>query len=329
MWVWDDAAIAAYGDSLAPQIAAGRLPRYIPCLSTVDRWQLALTLGDRAGQIRTVRHRVPSTASPPSHPSSPALNPIPSPAFNAHSRDALPRFPLMSAIKPWSFWRVAVERGWDAAVGLAGQTPSTLPYNSLDQLLADGGRPRNPLINSGAIAVAAALPGATPAERCDRLAAWLNTHTGSQLTLDPEVLASVKQTPNPRNRAIAEILHQNRVIADPDLALATYNRICCLAGTTEDLVRMGIALLDPPPDMEAIASQGTIEIMATCGLYEASAAFYQRTGWAAKSSISGAVIAIVPGQGAIAVYSPPVDTAGHSVAGMAMLDRWARSLAAG
>lgn len=233
----------------------------------------------------------------------------------------------MSAIKPWSFWRVAVERGWDAAVRLAGHRPSTLPYNSLEQLLADGGRPRNPLINSGAIAVAAFLPGETPAERCDRLAAWLNTHTGSQLALDLEVLASVEQTPNPRNRAIAATLAQNRVIADPDLALATYNRICCLAGTTEDLTRLGLGLLDPPQPAWAIASQGTLEIMATCGLYEASAAFSERTGWAAKSSISGAVVAVLPNHGAIAVYSPPVDTAGHSVAGMAVLDWWAQSLA--
>jgi glutaminase len=39
-----------------------------------------------------------------------------------------------------------------------------------------------------------------------------------------------------------------------------------------------------------------------------------------KSGISGALLAIIPGQGAIACYSPAVDTAGNSVAGLAFIE---------
>ena len=51
--------------------------------------------------------------------------------------------------------------------------PAPLPYYSLDQLRADGGRPRNAMLNSGAMVLASLLPGTDPADRCARFAAWL------------------------------------------------------------------------------------------------------------------------------------------------------------
>jgi glutaminase len=60
--------------------------------------------------------------------------------------------------------------------------------------------------------------------------------------------------------------------------------------------------------------------MLTCGLYEASPQYTVKIGLPMKSGISGALLAIVPSQGAIACYSPALDSIGNSVAGLALIE---------
>jgi glutaminase len=45
-----------------------------------------------------------------------------------------------------------------------------------------------------------------------------------------------------------------------------------------------------------------------------------------KSGISGGLITIVPNQGAIASYSPTLDNAGNSVAGLALMETLSQNL---
>ena len=67
-------------------------------------------------------------------------------------------------------------------------------------------------------------------------------------------------------------------------------------------------------------------LMATCGLYEASARFARRVGLPAKSGVSGALLSVIPGQGAIGCYSPPLNREGNSIGGLFLLEQIAKSL---
>jgi glutaminase len=59
--------------------------------------------------------------------------------------------------------------------------------------------------------------------------------------------------------------------------------------------------------------------MTHCGMYEASAEFAKNIGLPSKSSVSGALLSIMPNKAAIACYSPALDAIGNSVAGLFLL----------
>ncbi|MCU0536950.1 MAG: glutaminase [Hydrococcus sp. Prado102] len=230
-------------------------------------------------------------------------------------------FPLMSVIKPFLLLYLLDRLGTQTVFQRVGKEPSQYPFNSLIQLLSDRGFPRNPMINSGAIALASILPGKDAYSRCENLRLWLNKCAYSQLFLSRPMLDSVCSLPNFQNQALAEEMAANGYLENATLALDTYNRICCLSGTIIELARLGLLLLD-----SSFSCQITRKIMATCGLYEASEQFFKRVGFPTKSGVSGAVLSIVPSQGAIAIYSPPLNEQGNSVAGLFLVEKIARSI---
>lgn len=246
------------------------------------------------------------------------------PLFAAGAPDL--SFTLMSAVKPFLLLYGLHQWGSGAVAGWVGQEPSALPFNSLDQLEADGGWPRNPMINSGAIALAGQLPGRSGAECCQTVCDWLNRTAGCALELDQAMLASVYEAGEARNRAIAQLLHEAGSLPQPEIALDAYSRLCCLAGRVEDLARLGLLLASPQGAIAPTHQHQVNQVMLTCGLYEASSAAAATIGLPMKSGISGALVAIVPGQGAIACYSPGLDQAGNPVVGLALVEAIARAL---
>jgi glutaminase len=234
-------------------------------------------------------------------------------------------FSLMSAVKPFVLLYLLEQFGQEKVFQWVGVCASDAPFNSLDQLILDRGYPRNPMINSGAIALAARLPGQDGQSRRQNFCHWLNQKAGCRLKLDTAVLLSVRAAGRGVNQAIGDTLVQYGYLAAAEPALDAYEQICCLSGKVTDLAQLGYLLAFP----QAIAPQHcriVNAIMLTCGLYEASSVYAVRIGLPMKSGISGALLAIVPGQGAIACYSPALDAIGNPIAGLSFVEALAQGL---
>ncbi len=235
-------------------------------------------------------------------------------------------FPLMSVIKPFLLLYLLEQLGPEVVLAKVGLVPSQRPYNSVVELEIDQGWPRNPMINSGAICLANALPGDTPVAKCSALTQWLNLVSGAGLVLDSLVLAQVNSHPNWQNRALTELLTLAGRVESPQLALDTYNHICCLRATVTDLVKLGLVLAGGNPNIAAVNRQMVNGVMLTCGGYEASPQIMAQIGLPIKSGVSGALLAIIPQAGAIALYSPPLDAAGNSVWSLVLLEQITQAL---
>jgi glutaminase len=232
-------------------------------------------------------------------------------------------FPLMSVIKPFLLLFLLHCYGFESVLQWVGVQPSDAPFHSLDQLITDRGYPRNPMINSGAITLADKLPGATAADRCAALCQWLNRQSGANFSLDNAMLTAVRQSDRSANLALVDYLTAVHRLNNPPLALDTYEQICCLSGQVADLARLGQLLASSQLNLHR---QIVNAVMLTCGLYEASGLYAARIGLPIKSGISGALLAIVPRQGAIACYSPALDAVGNPIIALAFIEQLAQEL---
>ncbi|MEG4989563.1 glutaminase A [Microcoleus sp. BR0-C5] len=287
--------LAAWAKEAINRSKFGQIPAYIPLLAQADRQRLAV-------QIRAIDGQIVSWGS------------------------IAQTFPLMSVVKPFVLLYLLCELGEKRVFDCVGCEPSELPFNSLTQLEIDQGKPRNPMINSGAIALASLIPGQNAVSRCQNLRTWLNQQANSQLFVDELMLDSVKTNPNQNNWNIALKMVESGCIQNSEIALETYNRVCCLSGTVEDLAKLGMVLVNSGDRPMGENCRTVKALMATCGLYEASGRFALRVGLPAKSGVSGAMLSVIPGQGAIGFYSPPLDKDGNSVAGLFLLEKIAKTL---
>jgi glutaminase len=235
-------------------------------------------------------------------------------------------FPLMSAIKPFLLLYLLEQFGMETVFNWVGAIPSDQPFNSLNQLIADQGKPRNPMINSGAITLAGQLPGKSGADRCQTFCEWLNTKAGCHLTLDKAMLTSVRSAGREPNQCLVRYLAETKHLTNPKTAIDTYEQICCLSGYVADLACLGNLLAADRSFIAPQHRQTVNAIMLTCGLYEASPIYAIKVGLPMKSGISGALIAIIPKQGTIACYSPALDAVGNPIAGLAFVETLANAL---
>lgn len=203
--------------------------------------------------------------------------------------------------------------------------PSGEAFNSIS-LDAETGRPRNPMINAGAIAITGMLPTDEHGSRFPGILTAFSRLAGRELQWDEQVYAS-ESTTGHRNRAIANMLRAVEVIGDPvDDIVEDYFRQCSVLVTADDLAMMaatlangGVHPLTRDRVVGADAVERALSVMSTCGMYDYSGTWMYEVGVPAKSGVGGGVTGVLPGQLAVAAWSPLLDAKGNSVRGVAAI----------
>jgi glutaminase len=248
------------------------------------------------------------------------------------SGDAAKEFSIQSISKPLTYALALDQLGEAAVDAKIGVEPSGEAFNeiSVDRVT---NRPKNPMINAGAIASVSLIPGANPEERFALIREFYSACAGRRLAIDEQVYASEKATGS-RNRAIAYMLQSFGVLDDdPDEVLDVYFRQCSLLVTSTDLARIGATLarggvnpLTGRTVTDNLVVQRTLSVMVTCGMYDATGDWVTGVGLPAKSGVGGGIVAVLPGQLGIGVYSPLLDAKGNSVRGVRVCRSLSRRL---
>ncbi len=231
-------------------------------------------------------------------------------------------FTIQSVSKPFLYGYALREYGRDYVLSHVGVEPTGEAFNAivLDEI---NNRPFNPMVNAGAMAVAELMKGATPAEREDHLLELFGQFAGRTLRVNDAVFLSEKETGH-RNRAIAHMMLNTKMIgSEPEALLDVYFKQCSIDVTCQDLAVMAATLandgVNPKTGSRVLGPdhvRDVLTVMHSCGMYNYAGQWAFEVGVPAKSGVSGGVIAVIPGQIGIGVFSPRLDPHGNSVRGV-------------
>ncbi len=283
-------------------VDTGTVADYIPALAEVDPELFGLAVVDVIGGVHDVGDS--------QHP-----------------------FSIQSISKMFVYAIAIQEHGHAKVRDIVGVNNTGLAFNSVMALELNAGHPMNPMVNAGAIATTALIPGVTPAEKWERIREALSAFAGRQLSMDGEVYRSEMMS-NQRNRALGRLLSSyGRLEGDSDAIVDIYTRQCALTVTAHDLAVMGATLagggLNPVTGESVVSAdvcRDTLAVVAASGLYERSGEWLFEIGMPAKSGVAGGIVAISPGKGAAGAFSPRLDSAGNSVRSQLAIAHLSRSL---
>ena len=238
--------------------------------------------------------------------------------------DSRQPFTIQSISKVVTYGLALEDRGTEAVLAKVDVEPSGEAFNSIS-LEPETGRPRNPMINAGAIATVALVEGNTPESKFAHMLQCYENYLGHPVEMDEDVYRSEKSTGH-RNRAIAHLLRNSNMIEnEPDDVLDLYFQQCSLLVNCEDLALIGATLanngINPKTGIRALQDRyvpAVLSVMSSCGMYDYSGAWIYKIGMPAKSGVGGGIVAVLPGQFGLAVFSPRLDERGNSVRGIAV-----------
>jgi len=241
-------------------------------------------------------------------------------------------FTIQSISKPFTYGLALEDNGREAVLAKIGVEPSGDAFNSIS-LAPETGRPLNPMINAGAIATTSLVAGRSAEDRLARLLAVFSLYAGRPLAIDDAVYRSERETGH-RNRAIGHMLRNFDVLdSDPDPALDLYFRQCSILVDCRDLAVMAATLanggISAQTGERAVRHElveSILSVMTTCGMYDFAGEWVYAVGMPAKSGVAGGVLAVLPGQLGIGVFSPRLDARGNSVRGVAVCTEMSRDL---
>ncbi|HDZ9232544.1 TPA: glutaminase B [Vibrio cholerae] len=294
--------LASILDEVRPLTGQGKVADYIPALAKVPSEKLGIAVFTNQGEVIT-------------------------------AGDAQEGFSIQSISKVLSLTLAMGLYQPDELWNRVGKEPSGQAFNSLIQLEMEHGIPRNPFINAGAIVVCDMLQSRLSAPR-QRLLEFVRQLSGEPLIAYDKVVAASEMMHSDRNAAIAYLMRSfgnfhNEVIP----VLHNYFHACALkmscvelAKTFSYLANKGVSVVTGETVITPTQSKQTNALLATCGLYDGAGEFAYRVGMPGKSGVGGGIIAVVPGEMTIAVWSPALDQSGNSLAGTRALELLAQRI---
>jgi len=231
-------------------------------------------------------------------------------------------FCIQSISKAFTYGMALMDNGTKTVDAKIDVEPSGELFNEIS-LHPTTHRPRNPMINAGAIAASAMVAGKDVGAKVDHVHSVYSAYAGRPLEIDEDIYASMDESGH-RNKAISHMLREFGILeCSPEDAVEVYLRQCAVMVTCRDLSLMGATLANlgmSPQSGEMVLPQiyteRVLSVMSTCGMYDAAGEWVASVGMAAKSGVGGGIMAVLPGQLALAVFSPRLDEHGNSVRGV-------------
>jgi glutaminase len=222
-------------------------------------------------------------------------------------------------------YRIVGDEIWDRV----GVEPSGTAFNSLVQLEADQGIPRNPFLNAGAIVVSDILLSNLKNPKEDFIDFVRSISNNTTLEYSNKIAQSEKDV-GYRNVALCNFIKSfGQIENEPSDVLDFYYDLCSLEMSCKELSELFLFLANNGLGLqknEAILSESQSKrinaLMQTCGFYDESGEFAFKVGLPGKSGVGGGIIAIHPDQYAIAVWSPKLNKKGNSHKGMKFLEEF-------
>jgi len=208
-----------------------------------------------------------------------------------------------------------------------GREPSGTAFNSLVQLEYENGIPRNPFINAGALVVIDIIMSNELDTQKAILKFVRKLANNEGIESDDAVALSEKRTTY-RNAALAYFIKSfGNLHNDAEAVLNAYYYHCALAMSCIDLARAGLFLANGgvlPWDGERLLTSSQAKyinsLMLTCGTYDAVGDFAYRVGLPGKSGVGGGILAVMPGEFSVCVWSPGLNESGNSLVGTKALE---------
>ncbi len=242
-------------------------------------------------------------------------------------------FSIQSISKVFTLALAMEQLGPDKTFQRVGSEPTGRPFNSVNAVVDMPTHTGNPFVNAGAIATTSLINGKDEDEKWNTILAFYSKAAGEKLTLIDEVYKSEAAT-NAGNKALAMLLAKyERIYSDPFEAVDIYTKQCSVGVNAVQLARMGATLanngINPATGEQVIRREDIpyiLSAMTMAGLYDASGNWAWHVGLPAKSGVGGGIVAVAPGKGAIAVFSPRLDEAGNSVKAQKVIEYVANQL---
>ncbi|MDU5730620.1 MAG: glutaminase [Citrobacter freundii] len=198
-------------------------------------------------------------------------------------------FPMESLSKVFTMALAMEQHGPQVVLDKLGANATGMPFNSGLAVELTKGAPENPLVNAGAMSTVSLIEAKDKTDRWNKILDNLNVWADS-------------------------------FYGNTDEAVEIYTRQCSVDITVEQLAKMGAVLANkgksPFNGKQLLNEKYVPQVlaeMAIAGLYDGSGKWLYTVGIPAKSGVGGGMVAVVPGEYAIAVYSPPLDEAGNSI----------------